>query len=105
METIGRIRREHRVKGKSIKEIARDLKIARNTVRKVLRSDATSFEYERERQPQPKLGPWRAELDRLLAANEGKRSVRGACRWSSFRAKIGHGSDNDGSVHYRLGGH
>ena len=34
-----------------------------------------------------------------------KRSVRGACRWSSFRAKIGHGSDNDGSVHYRLGGH
>jgi hypothetical protein len=27
VETIGRIRREHRVKGKSIKEIARDLKV------------------------------------------------------------------------------
>ena len=26
VETIGRIRREHRIKGKSIKEIARDLK-------------------------------------------------------------------------------
>ena len=47
METIGRIRREHRVKGKSIKEIARDLKVSRNTVRKVLRSGATSFEYMR----------------------------------------------------------
>ena len=34
-----------------------------------------------------------------------KRSVTGACRWSSLRAMIGHGSDNDGSVHYRLGGH
>jgi DNA-binding CsgD family transcriptional regulator len=35
VETIGRIRREHLIKGKSIKEIARDLKISRNTVRKV----------------------------------------------------------------------
>ena len=46
METIGRIRREHLIKGKSIKEIARDLKISRNTVRKVLRSGETSFSYE-----------------------------------------------------------
>ena len=38
VETIGRIRREHLQKGKSIKEIARDLKISRNTVRKILRS-------------------------------------------------------------------
>jgi hypothetical protein len=33
VETIGRIRREHPVQGKSIKEIARDLRIPRNTVR------------------------------------------------------------------------
>jgi hypothetical protein len=33
VETIGGIRREHFTKGKSIKEIARDLKILRNTVR------------------------------------------------------------------------
>jgi transposase len=51
VETIGRIRREHLVKGKSIKEIARDLNISRNTVRKVLRSGETSFSYEREVQP------------------------------------------------------
>ena len=69
VETIGRIRREHLIKGKSIKEIARDLKISRNTVRKVLRSGETSFSYEREIQPRPKLGRWKAELDRMLAAN------------------------------------
>src|ERR1700681_3993925 len=71
VETIGRIRREHLVKGKSIKEIARDLKVSRNTVRKVLRSGETSFWYELEVQPRPRLGRWKAELDRLLASNAG----------------------------------
>jgi hypothetical protein len=48
VETIGRIRRAHFLKGKTIKEIARDPKVSRNTVRKVLRSGVTSFEYERK---------------------------------------------------------
>jgi hypothetical protein len=71
VETVGRIRREHLVKGKSIREITRDLKVSRNTVRKVLRSGETSFSYEREVQPRPKLGRWKSELDRLLASNAG----------------------------------
>ena len=44
VETIGQIRRERFLKGKTIKEIARDLKVSRNTVRKVLRSGETSFD-------------------------------------------------------------
>src|ERR1700751_2208315 len=72
VETIARIRREHFIKGKTIKEIARDLNVSRNTVRKVLRSGETSFEYERQVQPRPKLGPWAVELDGLLAANVAK---------------------------------
>src|SRR3979409_783756 len=72
VETIARIRREHFIKVKTIKEIARDLKVSRNTVRKVLRSGETSFEYERMVQPRPKLGRWAAELDGLLAANAAK---------------------------------
>ena len=72
VETIGRIRREHFFKGKTIKEIARDLRVSRNTVRKVLRSGETSFEYEREVQPRPKLGRWTDELDALLAGNATK---------------------------------
>jgi transposase len=57
---------------KTIKEIARELHVSRNTVRKVLRSGATAFEYEREVQPLPKLGPWKDELDRMLDANESR---------------------------------
>ena len=72
VETVARIRREFFVKGKSIKEIVRDLKVSRNTVRKVLRSGDTAFSYERSVQPLPKLGPWAADLERLLEANDRK---------------------------------
>ena len=69
VETVARIRRVHFVQGKGIKEIARELGIARNTVRKVLRSGETAFAYEREVQPRPKLGAWTDELERRLNAN------------------------------------
>src|SRR5271154_5132381 len=72
VETVGRIRREHFIKGKSIKEIARDLKVSRNTVRKILRSGETSFSYEREVQPRRRLGRWEADLDRMLTENASK---------------------------------
>jgi predicted ArsR family transcriptional regulator len=71
VETVGRIRREHFVKGRSIKEIARDLRISRNTVRRILRSGETSFSYVREVQPRPRLGRWKADLDRMLTTNAG----------------------------------
>ena len=70
METIARIRRDHLVKGVPIKKLARDLRVSRNTIRKVVRGDATSHTYERTIQPMPKLGPWVEELGRRLEANE-----------------------------------
>jgi transposase len=72
VDTIGRIRREHFLKGKTIRRIARDLKVSRNTVRKVLRSGETSFAYAREVQPRPKLGRWTGQLDELFAGNAAK---------------------------------
>ena len=72
VETIGKIRRAYFVQGKPIKAICRELKVSRKVVRKVLRSGATSFEYEREVQPLPKIGPWKADLERILAANAAK---------------------------------
>jgi transposase len=72
VDTIARIRREFFVRGRTIKEIVRELHVSRNTVRKVLRSGATEFTYERDRQPHPRIGPWKNELDRLLEANEAK---------------------------------
>ena len=44
VDTIARVRREFYVRGRSIKEICRELDISRNTVRKILRSGATAFE-------------------------------------------------------------
>jgi hypothetical protein len=41
-------------------------------VRKVIRSEATEFHYERGRQPLPRIDPWREELDAMLLVNEGK---------------------------------
>ena len=72
VETIGKIRRAYFVQGKPIKAICRELRVSRKVVRKVLRSGATSFEYEREVQPLPKIGPWKADLERILAANAAK---------------------------------
>ena len=72
VDTIARIRREFFIRGRSIKDIVRDLHVSRNTVRKVIRSGATSFAYEREVQPLPKLGPWRDDLDRMLATNASR---------------------------------
>jgi transposase len=72
VDTIARIRREFFVRGRPIKEIVRDLHVSRNTVRKVVRSGATAFEYEREVQPLPKLGLWRDRLEALLVSNESK---------------------------------
>ena len=69
VETIARIRRDHLDRGKSIKEMARELNLSRNTVRRVLRSGATAFVYEREVQPRPKLGVWTQDLERLLMKN------------------------------------
>ena len=41
-------------------------------VRKVLRSQATAFRYERVEQPQPKLGAYRQRLEELLEDDAGK---------------------------------
>ena len=70
VETIAKIRRLHFVQGQTIKSICRDLGLSRKVVRKVLRSGATEFRYERTQQPLPKLGAWQSELDRLLFATD-----------------------------------
>ncbi len=72
VDTIARVRREFFVRGRTIKEICRELHVSRNTVRKIIRSDETAFEYERSVQPQPKIGAWREDLDRILARNAGR---------------------------------
>ncbi|GAB5503865.1 MAG: hypothetical protein Pyrs2KO_25200 [Pyruvatibacter sp.] len=72
METIAKIRRAYFQNKKSIKQICRELRVSRNTVRKVIRSGVTEMTYECTIQPLPKIGPWKDELDEMLAANARK---------------------------------
>ena len=102
VETIARIRREYFVKGKPIKEIVRDVKVSRNTVRKVIRSQATAFTYDRRVQPMPKLGPWTAERERMLEANEtkSKRERLTLLRISEALEGLGYGGGYDAVRRY-----
>jgi transposase len=75
VETIGRIRRAFLVDKKPIRQIVRELRISRQTVRKAIRSPATAFRYDRQVQPQPRLGAFVARLDAMLEVNS-KRPVR-----------------------------
>ena len=70
VETIAKIRRAFFVQEKPIKVICRELRVSRKVVRKVIRSEATEFRYERGTQPVPKIGPWR-QLGYLPFAQTG----------------------------------
>jgi hypothetical protein len=72
VETIAKIRRAFFAQRKAVKAICREFRVSRKVVRKVIRSEATEFRYERGRQPLPRIDPWREQLDELLLANEGK---------------------------------
>ena len=72
VETIAKIRRAYFAQNKPIKTICRDFRVSRRVVRKIIRSQATEFRYERSRQPRPRIDPWREQLDGLLLENEGK---------------------------------
>src|ERR1700747_215453 len=74
VETIAKIRRAFFKQGRSIKAICRELGVSRKVVRKVIRSGAPEFRYQREDQPLPKIGRWRDTLGQLLAQNEIKSS-------------------------------
>jgi len=93
VETIAKIRRAYFGQGKPIKAICRELNISRKVVRKVIRTGATEFRYERESQPLPKIGPWRDQLEGLLAANEGKPAREQLTLIRIFEALRGLGYD------------
>ena len=68
VETIAKIRRAFFAQKKPIKVICCEFRVSRKVVRKVIRSQATEFRYERGQQPLPRIDAWReqlAELERL----------------------------------------
>ena len=67
VDLIGQIRRAYFEQRRPIKEIVRTFSVSRATVRKVVRSQATEFKYERSVQTVPKLGDWVEILGEILA--------------------------------------
>jgi transposase len=76
VDTIAKVRRAHFVQGKKIKAISRELKLARNTVRDIIRAgatvEATEHRYVRREQPLPLLGAFVTALDAMLSDNVAK---------------------------------
>ena len=76
VETIAKIRRAYFVQGKPIKAICRELSIAEGRPQgDPVRGDGVPL--RAETQPLPKIGPWTAELDRLLGRTRASRRGNG----------------------------
>ena len=72
METIRKIRCAYHRDKKSIRQIAREFKLSRNTVKKVIRRDVTEFTYDRKTQPLPKLASYQDMLSGYLETDASK---------------------------------
>ena len=75
MDTIARVRRAYFVQGRKIKAIARDLRLARNTVRDILRAGSDGAEQTkrccvRKEQPLPQLGAFVSALQAMVTAGQ-----------------------------------
>jgi len=71
VEAIGRIRREHLGKGKSIKEIARSLHLSGNTVRRILRSGETALRGINRKDERLDPQAWLIDVLSRIAAHPG----------------------------------
>ena len=66
METEAKLRRLHHIEKMTIKALARQTGMSRNTIRRVLRADKAGHFYQRKIQPMPALG---AYIDTLNTAD------------------------------------
>ena len=76
VDTVGKVRRAFFVQKRSIRAIAREQRLSRNTVRDIVRADQqgdpTERRYERRDQPLPQLGAHVEMLERMLSENAAK---------------------------------
>lgn len=72
MESIRKIRQAYHRDKKPIRQIAREFRLSKNTVKKIIRSDVTEQLYQRTEQPRPKLGSFAERLRQLVAEDSIK---------------------------------
>ncbi len=82
VETIGKIRRWHRVDKLSVSEIARRLSASRNTIAKYLEGEVTKPRYKTRAKRAPVMGAWVVQLEAMLAedADRSRKEQRTAQR-------------------------
>ena len=69
VETIGKIRRWHRVDKLSISKIAKRLSASRNTIAKYLDGEVIRPRYKQRPKRAPVMGAWVEKLEAMLAAD------------------------------------
>ena len=85
VETIARIRREHFVQGKTIKEIARDLRLSTEYGSQGPAVGGDSFSYEHQVQ-RPKLGRWKEGAARRARGSRQRQCDGERLRLTDVRA-------------------
>jgi hypothetical protein len=66
METVLKVRLAAKREGQSVRGVARQYRLSRNTVRRYLRSGEVEPRHRRQQEVKPKLGPYLADLEQLL---------------------------------------
>jgi len=92
VETIAKIRRAYHRDKRSIRQIAKEMNLARNTVRKIIRSDVTELHYERAVQPRPKLEPYKDLLTQSLKEDQVQEKRPKLTRWGGSKLAADGGS-------------
>ncbi len=111
METIANIRLLYYNQKKNVSEIARTVRMSRNTVREYLTYNEDVPKYSRQPKPKPQLGPHEAILPKWVETEahlprKQRRTARrlfdgpaqgGVCRSLRQRAALGEGVEGRGS--------
>ena len=74
-------------KKNSIKQIARERCVSRNTVRKVIREDEVEFRYQRKKPRKSKLEEYRQNLEEIRA-KKSKKMEESECENFHFRSRF-----------------
>lgn len=94
VDKIKEVRQLKYVNGLPIREISRQVHLSRNTIRKILRSDATKFTYQRANANQPVTGQIISTLENWIKEDLQKKKKHRRTAWRMYeilRAEYGYG--------------
>jgi transposase len=91
MHTITKVRRLYYIEKKGFKTIARELRLSKNTVKKLIREGKTVSKYQREQIYYRVLGPYKEQLEGLIEADRKEPKQRQRTAKKYYEALQGQG--------------